>query len=135
MVAYSFKQQFEEPIAALQKRQTVRGNRNRHARPGEPMQLYVAMRTRHCRKILTPDPICLDVRKIEIALDRNTARLIKKMEIEGIRLSDEEMEAFAIADGFGGEFGSPLYRMGKFWSVNHQTDYIEGVVIRWEPQV
>ena len=57
MVAYSFKSQFEEPIVAREKRQTVRGFRKRHARPGEPIQLYVGMRTRNCRKILTPDPI------------------------------------------------------------------------------
>jgi len=134
MVAYSFKAQFAEPIATLQKRQTVRGNRKRHARPGEAIQLYAVMRTRHCRKILTPDPVCLDVRPIGIVFDWNMSRLIKSIEIAGLRLSDEEIEAFAIADGFGDLFGSAAIRMGRFWLDNHGLAPFDGVVIRWEPR-
>lgn len=133
MVAYSFKAQFEEPIATGAKTQTVRGNRARHARPGEALQLYVAMRTRHCRKILTPDPVCIDVRDIEIVFDWNIG-LIARIDIEGVRLSAAEMLAFAIADGFGSDFGSPLFHMGRFWRDNHGLEPFSGVVIRWEPR-
>lgn len=133
MVAYSFKSQFEEPIATLAKRQTVRGYRKRHARPGEPVQLYAAMRTRNCRKILMPDPICIDVRQITIRFDWNRLELIRSIEIEGLPLSPIEMDAFARADGFDAEFGAPIVHMGRFWLDNHGLADFDGVVIRWEP--
>jgi hypothetical protein len=46
VVAYSFRQQFRPPILAGTKRQTIRADRKRHARPGEQLQLYTGMRTR-----------------------------------------------------------------------------------------
>ncbi|MFO0729377.1 MAG: MT-A70 family methyltransferase [Nitrospiraceae bacterium] len=65
MVAYSFKSRFLPPIARGLKRQTIRAPRSRHARPGERLQLYAGMRTRHCYKII-PDPVCLEVCDIEL---------------------------------------------------------------------
>ncbi|MEJ0016825.1 MAG: ASCH domain-containing protein [Acetobacteraceae bacterium] len=47
MVAYSFKRDFAAPILAGIKRQTIRADRRRHARPGEVLQLYTGMRTKH----------------------------------------------------------------------------------------
>lgn len=52
MVAYSFQKRFAEAIVEGRKRQTIRANRKRHARPGEELQLYVGMRTRQCRLLL-----------------------------------------------------------------------------------
>lgn len=136
MVAYSFKPQFVEPIATLTKRQTVRSERKRHARPGEPIQLYTAMRTRHCRKILSADPICLDVRPIRIHLDSLNPHLISSIHINEIPLDDAEIEAFAVADGFNGALahGFARRRMGEFWLQNHDWNGFVGVVIRWEPR-
>jgi uncharacterized protein YqfB (UPF0267 family) len=51
MVAYSFKARFVEPILAGTKTQTIRADRKRHARPGEDLQLYTAMRTKQCKLI------------------------------------------------------------------------------------
>lgn len=61
MVAYSFRQRFVAPIQVglgtiehipgteyAPKRQTIRANRKRHARPGEELQLYCGMRTKGC---------------------------------------------------------------------------------------
>lgn len=45
MVAYSFQKRFVEPIRSGRKRQTIRADRKRHARPGEVLQLYSGMRT------------------------------------------------------------------------------------------
>lgn len=136
MVAYSFKAQFEEPIRLLAKRQTVRGDRKRHARPGEDIQLYRSMRTRHCAKILTPDPVCLDVRPISIGL--GGPQLISDMEVDGCRLNDDDIEAFAIADGFGAHSfadGHARLRMGLFWYEHHPLlARFDGYVIRWEPR-
>lgn len=136
MVAYSFKAQFEEPIVSLVKRQTVRGRRKRHARPGEDLQLFTAMRTRHCRKLLTPDPVCLDVRHISIDVSPRDPNIIASIEIDGIPLDDDEIVEFAIADGFGCDRAGacPRFRMGRFWLQSHSAGTFEGVVIRWEPQ-
>ncbi|MFB0874600.1 MULTISPECIES: hypothetical protein [unclassified Sphingobium] len=137
MVAYSFKAQFAGPIVALEKRQTVRGNRVRHARPGEPIQLYVAMRTKHCRKLLDRDPVCRDVRPIQIVVDRSWPFLISSIEIAGVSLRLGEMEAFAHQDGFRGasEGECALDAMGAFWLAEHGEGRFDGVVIRWEPIV
>jgi len=135
MVAYSFRPQFEEPIITLIKLQTVRANRKRHARPGEPVQLYTGMRTRSCRKLLTPDPICRDVRHIEIGLDSLSPQLIDAIEIEGVALNGDEIEAFAIADGFGSAAkGFARRRMGEFWCQSYDWRRFIGVVIRREPR-
>jgi hypothetical protein len=53
MVAYSFDKRFIEPITPGTKRQTIRNERRRHARPGETLQPYTAMRTKYCRLIGT----------------------------------------------------------------------------------
>lgn len=137
MVAYSFKAQFEEAISTLGKRQTVRGHRKRHALPGEPVQLFVAMRTKACRKLLTPDPICVDVRPIAIAIDIRSPRLIASIEIAGVVLSDDEIDAFAHADGFGMFPDARARRqMGQFWLKAHPgIRHFDGVVIRWEPVI
>lgn len=136
MVAYSFKVQFEEPIATLAKRQTVRGIRRRHARVGEPMQLYCGMRTRHCRKILSADPICSAVLPIRIDLNVRHPQVIEAIKIEGNWLTDSEIEDFATADGFGSSLadGFARRRMGEFWAKDYDWNGFMGVLIRWEPQ-
>lgn len=137
MVAYSFKAQFAEPIVTLKKRQTVRGDRKRHARPGELLQLYTGMRTKYCRKLLDHDPVCLDVRPVRLILDSHHADVITSMWIDGAYLNADEMEAFAIADGFGAALadGWALRRMGQFWRQTHEWNNFSGVVIRWEPSL
>jgi len=137
MVAYSFMAQFAEPIVTLQKLQTVRGNRKRHARPGEPMQLYTAMRTRQCRKLLNVDPICRDVRDIMIGLNSRHPLLIEAISIDGMALDDSEIEDFAVADGFGGALaeGFARRRMGEFWVRHHEWNRFQGVVLRWTPTI
>lgn len=135
MVAYSFRPQFAEPIVALQKRQTVRGHRARHARPGEAMQLYTGMRTKQCRKLLAIDPVCLDVREVVIGLNSRHPLLIDAISIDGIAQDDAQIEAFAVADGFGGALaeGFARRRMGEFWVRHHDWSRFHGVVLRWEP--
>lgn len=136
MVAYSFAPQFAEAVASLRKTQTVRACRKRHARPGEAVQLYAGMRTKHCRKLVDADPVCLDVRHIVITLDTGSPQLITSIEIEGVPLGDDEIEAFAAADGFGGALadGFARRRMGEFWMRTHPWRTFIGVVIRWEPR-
>ena len=54
MTVYSFKARFVPAIEAGTKRQTIRApraGRSRHANVGSELQLYTAMRTKHCRLI------------------------------------------------------------------------------------
>lgn len=137
MVAYSFAPQFIAPIEARTKLQTVRGHRRRHARVGEPIQLYTGMRTKQCRKLVDPDPICIRVWDIRIAVDAAECRKIGAITLEGTLLTQPEMEAFAQSDGFTADAdASALRRMGEFWLKAHenlgQEFLFDGVVLRWE---
>lgn len=153
MVAYSFMKMFAPQVEDLSKRHTIRAPRKRHARPGEAVQLYTAMRTRHCRKLVTPDPICtrlddirLEVGEVPVPDDR--VGYVNGIEINGRPLSDDETEAFAIADGFAPARLQPfllkpdeVFRdwvtarllMGEFWRSTHGLGGWQGHVIRWEP--
>lgn len=145
MVAYSFKSFFAPQIEALTKLQTVRANRKRHARPGEAVQLFAGMRTRACRKLVDPDPICLSVVPIVIATTVMVEEVIASISVAGVPLNREEIEAFAVADGFGIEHvGDTLYRqvgrrgsaranMGAFWAEEHGYGRFEGVLVKWRP--
>lgn len=136
MVAYSFAPQFIAPIEARTKLQTVRAHRSRHARVGEPIQLYTGMRTKQCRKIVDVDPVCVGLMDIRIIVDLAFDRLISDIAIDGFYRTLDEMEAFAIADGFtADDEASALRRMGEFWVNAHNIkgDFFrfDGVCIRW----
>jgi hypothetical protein len=136
MVAYSFAPQFVAPIEARTKLQTVRGHRPRHARVGEPIQLYTGMRTKQCRKLIDPDPTCIRVWDIRIAVDAAERCLIGAITLDGALLTRDEMEAFAQSDGFVVDDDAPaLRRMGEFWLKAHarlgQEFVFDGVCIRW----
>lgn len=136
MVAYSFHRQFVKPIQQGVKTGTVRAARMRHANVGERVQLYTAMRTKHCRKILTPDPICIAITPILIGFDRDHSELISAIQVGERWLSDAEIEQFAIGDGFGINWpeGTARWRMGQYWA--RQTDMLDaflGLWIQWAP--
>ncbi|MCV0428857.1 MAG: ASCH domain-containing protein [Roseibium sp.] len=143
MVAYSFKAFFEPQISTGFKQHTVRAERRRHARPGETVQLYVGMRTRHCRKILKPDPICTAVPPIVIELSSRRDDFIQSIEIDGCKLNADDIEQFARADGFAPEHINVLAldldgktarkNMGEFWHHNHDGDRFTGMLIKWKP--
>ena len=128
MVAYSFNTAFVDRIYSGGKRQTVRRKgAKRHARPGEPVQIYRGLRTRHARKII-PDPTCIGVDDITILVDGDAENHIAYLEINGHRLDAKEAHDFAWADGF-----LDLRQFGRFWWMTHGAGLFEGVVIRWEP--
>lgn len=121
MVAYSFKPQFVEPILVRTKRQTIRADRKRHARPGEELQLYTGMRTKHCKLIgratcIGPEPIKLlfyGYGAIEIGARRIT--------------SPNALNGFARDDGF-----ADWDEMKAFWfDVHRVVDEFNGILIRW----
>lgn len=137
MVAYSFRPQFIDPIQSREKLQTVRGHRPRHARPGELVQLYTGMRTKHCRKIVEADPTCLTVLPIQIFVDALWPRLITGIAVDGAALTDLQIEEFALQDGFrSNDQGSARVNMGAFWLSEHGRRgepriEFDGVCIRW----
>jgi hypothetical protein len=132
MVAYNFKTAFHGPIKAGTKRQTVRAHgRKRHARPGEPVQIYAGLRTRSAAKLIE-DPTCIGVDEIIILVDRSAPQKIAAVEINGIPLDRSEMEAFAVADGFFPIGDHPALEVfGRFWLATHGEGRFDGVVIRW----
>lgn len=141
MVAYSFHKIFASQVEGGLKRQTVRRQRKRHARPGEAIQLYTAMRTRWCRKLVWPDPFCTQARGIEIIVPEGVAP-IEGIAIDGIALDPEAMERFAIDDGFEPRWhtmpGRPLRPevtaldlMTLFWRLTHGAGRFEGVLVQW----
>jgi hypothetical protein len=142
MVAYSYKKRFVPaialgldlnlnpdelpwlvglPIAAgveiRPKRQTIRADRKRHARPGEDLQHYCGMRTKGCfligrARCVYTVPITIEVLKTKL------------------KFSDFvfDADAFAQSDGF-----SDADDMHDFWLREHGPGKFEGVLIRWEP--
>ena len=132
MVAYSFKKQFGPPILAGTKAQTIRADRKRHARPGEELQLYPGMRTKHC-KLVARVP-CLEVAPIRIELPR--ARQVPEVmvfkpdgDLARHILTPRALQNFAQADGF-----RDFDEMHAFWCAEHPgVDTFHGVLIRWKP--
>jgi len=120
MVAYNFKERFAEKVRDGSKCQTVRGQRDRHARPGEPLQLYTGQRTKQCEKLIA-DPLCLSVEEIVINSDL--------VVISGWTLPTNRQEGFAIADGF-----ESYAEFLAFFAETHGFNF-EGVLIKWEPQL
>lgn len=126
MVAYSFNKRFAPAIVDGLKTHTIRaerGPKGRHARPGEPVQLYVGMRTKYCQKLLEPDPVCERVDAIMILMDETEILAIC---INGVYLHTRELEAFSRSDGFKG-----LKDMHEFWVKEHGPRNFNGVLIQW----
>ena len=123
MVAYSFQKQFIEPILAGTKAQTIRADRKRHARPGEALQLYTAMRTKQCRLIGRAvcgivAPIKIDLRDHWIDFPATGVRYTKTL----------DLDFFARLDGF-----AHWTAMLAFWRQEHGTAIVfSGVLIKWE---
>lgn len=136
MVAYSFNSRFHDAVSSGEKTQTVRAFRKRHARVGEPVQLYAGMRTKHCRKLVDPDPICTAVKTVELEIVpisvANPSPRLAAMLIDGRALSGAEIEVFALADGFKATAHTTArQRMGRFWAMSHGYGTFEGVLIQW----
>lgn len=122
MVAYSYQRQFIEPMERGDKRQTMRNDRPRHARPGEEIQHYYAMRTKQCR--LIGRSTCTAVTKVSINFVRQTVRIKGRGVIHGKRALD----TFAQHDGFA-DWGALV----AFWYDKHPEAATawQGILIEW----
>lgn len=139
MVAYSFKERFVEPIkaglefiplSATIKRHTIRADRQRHVRPGEVVQLYKGMRTKHC--VLIGVGICTWVAPIYMRLapaGQGGEVTIMRPEADYTGQTSEELDRFAQGDGFA-NWADLL----AFWAKEHPgQETFSGVIINWEP--
>lgn len=123
MVAYSFQKRFAPPILAGAKRQTIRGERLRHARPGEVLQLYTGMRTKYCRLIGTA--LChlessISIQFAASQVDYDFGRGVTTVYPGGL-------DAFAQGDGF-----ADWEDMRAFWAKHHPgLEVFTGRLIRW----
>lgn len=136
MVAYSFNKRFEEAIASghpatgVVKRQTIRADRGRHARPGELLQIYCGMRTKHCRKII-PDPVCVAVEPIRMAVSGMCfVHFLGRDEFFHV---PRQLDDFARRDGF-----LHWADLQAFWHAAHPAcsdpdARFTGVLIQWDP--
>ncbi|WP_375591031.1 ASCH domain-containing protein [Hoeflea alexandrii] len=142
MVAYSFKTYFAPQIEDGSKRHTIRGHRRRHAHVGEAVQLFTGMRTRNCKKII-PDPVCVAVLPILIMSCDLIEPGLAYIQIDGRPLNRDEIEAFAVSDGFDparlqGLAPAKLIgksareTMGRFWAAENPGTTFHGVIIQWE---
>lgn len=120
MVAYSFKAMFAPRILDGSKRQTIRADRRRHARPGEQLQLYTGMRTKRCRLIARAT--CLSVSPVSLVFREGEG-----VALEGFKKTFGDLDAFGRADGF-----ESWAEMKAFWRSTHPgVDVFDGVLIRW----
>lgn len=141
MPAYSFKRRFVVPVARglgvsypidfietmedRPKRQTIRAvGRRRHARPGEIVQCYYAMRTKQCFKI--GDGRCIENIPVRITVPKYGAVPLN-IQI-GEDASFYVTNDFANSDGFASESD-----MHAFWRKEHGPGDFFGVLIKWEP--
>jgi hypothetical protein len=101
------------------------------------------MRTKHCKKIMD-DPVCVAVRPIRIMFSDLIDEGIASIEIRGRQLCRDEIEAFAVSDGFAPERLSGLAprrliavtareTMSRFWASENRGPMFEGVIIEWRP--
>lgn len=134
MVAYSFNKRFAPsilaglelgPLVEGMKRQTIRNDWKRHARPGEELQLYTGMRTRSCR--LLGKPVCTAAFPVRLMLGPGPAVEIGG---EAFITDGQGLDLFARFDGF-----RDWIDLCGFWGAAHPgvTDF-SGVLIRWEPR-
>lgn len=108
------------------------------------MQLFTGLRTGHCRKII-PDPVCIAVLPIVIMSSDLIEAGIAYIEVDGMPLHRDEIEAFAASDGFDparlqGLAPAKLIgatareTMGRFWAIENPGSTFHGVIIRWRSE-
>lgn len=130
MVAYSFKPSFIPHIVSKVKRQTIRLPRKRHARPGEALQFFHGPRMKPVR---IGGAVCQAAREVRLDFKRGLVTLDDAVEL----LHDDELNAFAIRDGFVPPAAlaavlPPWEYMARWWALTHPDHPVfRGVLIDW----
>lgn len=117
MVAYNFQAQFADAVASGAKRQTIRATgKRRHARAGDPLQLYTGMRSKSCRKLL--DAVCVQAVPVHISEDGAVTWA-------GSQLPGAQVASLALQDGF-----QDVAAFLDFFRTQHGLPF-QGVCISW----
>lgn len=129
MVAYSFQRQFIDHILSTRKTQTIRAKRKRgHATPGDKLQLYYAMRTKHC--LLIGTALCCGVSTVTLDFENEVVtdcHLYGEHALTERYESRNRLDEFAAMDGF-----ENWTAMREFWIEQHDNPRMfVGVLIEW----
>lgn len=117
MVAYNFQRQFADAVEAGAKRQTIRATgKRRHARPGDPLQLYTGMRSKACRKLR--EAVCVQSVPVHISEDGVVTW-------DGQQLPGAQVASLALQDGF-----PDIAAFLDFFRTSHGLPF-QGVCISW----
>ena len=109
MVAYNFIKQFADDVAAGRKNFTIRERRKRHARKGENVQVYTGMRTKSCRKLVDPDPVCERVAPIIIwRINQHRCTIA----LDGNLLTRDQVDYLVTTDGFKSDKEFMAFHLG-----------------------
>lgn len=118
MVAFNFSPEFAERVSLLIKRQTIR--RAPRAKPGDRLQLYTGQRTKACRKLVDPDPVCIMVDYVGIKPDYLT--------FGNAANHPGSADEFARRDGF-----KDYKDMVAWFEKKYGSPYFQGYVHIWTP--
>ena len=117
MAALNFSPEFAPLVEARTKRQTIR--RSDRIRVGQRLQLYTGQRTKECRKLVTPDPICTVVTYVHLSAD--------DIVLGNVKHAPRDFDEFARADGFTN------YRAMWLWfSERYEVGHFIGRLIKWD---
>lgn len=130
----SFNRRFEPHILDHSTTHTIRAPRKHPIRAWHVLDCYVDARQKSMR--LIGRWRCTKVEPITIDFDRELRYLLSlKITIAGVRLSDDEAEAFAWRDGFREPGRSSRQQMLDFWCDANREFPWSGEVIHWDPTV
>jgi len=136
MVAFNFQKTFEEKILDGSKSQTIRsalkedGTESKRHWPkvGSGLQIYFGLRTKHVRKILSPDPTCRGIEPVVLNFGTDGFTRVK---VGKRSLSTPEWLGFSQDDGF-----DDPEKMYRFWrsKLSHTIfgDTFRGYVTSWK---
>jgi hypothetical protein len=127
MGLYNFKKRFVPFIESGEKTHTIRAKRKYPSKAGDMLYLYEGLRTKRARRILLTK--CVRVDDIEIFVTGWNKRIPEPKAviwIGGLKLSEDEIEAFAQRDGF-----ESFADMMKFWQDDRREFPLRGDVIHW----
>lgn len=103
-------------VEAGTKRQTIR--RTLRCAPGDALQLFQGLRTKECRKLIDPDPVCKDVQTVKI--------LPSGVFVDEEAIDPDLHKQFAQADGF-----LDLRDMQDFFYLMYKKSELSGFIIKW----
>ncbi len=121
MVAFNFQARFALQVESGEKRQTVRAERKDGRPPcgvGQRLQLYIGMRTKACRKLVDPNPVCRSIQAVRITSDGT-------LWIDDHYKPRQAAQWIAIRDGFNG-----WLEMRQWFADTHGLPF-RGWLISW----